>query len=318
MPTGHASPIVSIVTPNLNQARFLESTIHSVLQQDYPHLEYLILDGGSTDGSVDVIQRYANRLAYWVSESDGGQADAINRGWRRAQGEILAYLNADDLYLPGTVRRAVECFRQSPHVDMVYGALQIVDEQGRPNGGPVEIPDVSLAWLLRSPLPQPTLFVRRTVTERIGLFDQTFQYVFDWDFCLRAMVAGVRMARVPGPPLAAFRSWEGQKTANAFTSHVEEQLRMRDQLLANPNLPTQFANLVKFSKAWAFLWPAYQCYLRGQMPLARRFLHEALTVHHRMAIHPAFVGLYTRTLMGRRLSQGLRGLKVHLLKRRLT
>ena len=110
---GAFAPRVSIVTPSFNQARFLEQTIESVLDQDYPHIEYLVVDGGSTDGSVEIIERYAKHLAWWVSEPDHGQADAIVKGFRRTTGDILAYLNSDDRYLPGAVSKAVAAFANS-------------------------------------------------------------------------------------------------------------------------------------------------------------------------------------------------------------
>ena len=312
MANGRPWPTVSIVTPSFNHAKFLEATIRSVVCQGYPNLDYLIMDGGSTDESVAIIRRYASALSYWVSESDAGQADAINKGWRRAQGEILAYLNSDDLYLPHAIRRVVECFVQHPEVDLVYGSLQVVDEQGRPAGKSVEVPDVSLSWLLRRPIPQPTMFIRRSVVERIGLFDPSLYYVFDWDFCLRAAVAGIRMARIPGAPLAAFRSWTNQKTADGFERQVQEQLWIRDRLLTNPDLPRQRIGEVRFSKAWAFLWPAYQCYRMGRRQHARQLLHQAVAVHRRIMLQPGFLGLYARTLLGSRLTTRVRRIKARL------
>ena len=305
-------PRVSIVTPSFNQAQFLEQTIRSVLQQGYPNLEYLVMDGGSTDGSVEVIQRHARQLAYWVSEADGGQADAVNKGWRRASGSILAYLNSDDLYLPGVVARVVEFLADHPDVDVVYGALQMIDVQGAPLELTQPPPKATFAWLLRRPLPQPTVFLRRSVLDRIGLFDPTLHYVFDWELFLRASLAGVRMARMPGPPLAAFRCWDGQKTAEAFEPRIKEQLRVRDQLLAQPDLAPRMAREIRFSKAWAYLWPAYQCYLKGSIRMSRRLLHEATEMHRGIAIHPEFLRLYARLLLGRRLSSQARALKAWL------
>lgn len=305
-------PTLSVVTPSLDQARFLEATIRSILSQGYPNLEYLVIDGGSSDGSAQMIARYAHRLAYWVSEPDAGQADAVNKGWRRARGEILAYLNSDDLYLPGAFRRAVEFMEAQPEVGIIYGACQIVDAEGRAVGKPVAVPEFSLAWLLRYPLPQPTIFVRRWVVERIGVLDPTLQYLMDWEFCLRAAVAGIRIQRLAGPPVAAFRSWEGQKTAGRFERHIEEQLRIRDRLRANPQFPSHLGQALEFSKAWAFLWPAYQYYLRGEMGSARRLLHQALRLHRRIAAHPEFIGLCARTLLGRSGSQAARRLKARL------
>ena len=124
-------PLVSIVTPSYNQAAFLEETIRSVLEQDYPRVEYIIIDGGSTDGSAEIIQRYADRLAYWVSERDRGQTDAINKGFARATGSILAWLNSDDTYQPGALREAVDYLLAHPDVGMVYGDGNFIDEHGK-------------------------------------------------------------------------------------------------------------------------------------------------------------------------------------------
>ncbi|HZU87535.1 MAG TPA: glycosyltransferase family 2 protein, partial [Anaerolineaceae bacterium] len=120
-------PLVSIVTPSYNQARYLEATLRSVLEQDYPNLEYIVVDGGSTDGSREIIQKYASRLAWWVSEKDRGQTDAINKGFSRAHGEILAWLNSDDTYQPGAIRQAVEALQNHPRAGMVYADTNFID-----------------------------------------------------------------------------------------------------------------------------------------------------------------------------------------------
>ncbi len=131
MASKRATPLVSIITPSRNQAPFLEATIQSVLAQDYPEIEYLVIDGDSTDGSLDIIKRYQKRLAYWVSEPDLGQTDAINKGFAHAQGEIFAWLNSDDLLLPGAITRAVNYLVTHPETGMVYGDADFIDETGR-------------------------------------------------------------------------------------------------------------------------------------------------------------------------------------------
>src|SRR5262245_58143275 len=124
-------PLVSIVTPSFNQARYIEATMRSVLSQDYPRIEYLIVDGGSNDGTVEIINKYGGRLAWWVSEKDQGKADAINKGFGRAGGQILAWLNSDDTYEPGAVSAAVKYLLEHPDVGMVYGDCNFINDDGR-------------------------------------------------------------------------------------------------------------------------------------------------------------------------------------------
>ncbi|MDL1897252.1 glycosyltransferase, partial [Anaerolineae bacterium CFX7] len=178
-------PRVSIVTPSFNQAAFLEETIRSVLTQNYPHIEYIVIDGGSTDGSVDIIRKYENRLAYWVSEQDAGQADAINKGWRRATGEIIAYLNSDDTYEPGAVRAAVEYLAQHPETAMVYGHCYQVNEHGERVGTLRAIPVNIHTLLLHNAIMQPTAFIRRRVLDHTGMLDVELGHAMDYDLWLR-------------------------------------------------------------------------------------------------------------------------------------
>ena len=179
-------PLVSILTPSYNQGRFLEQTIRSVLSQDYPYLEYIIIDGASTDGSVEIIQRYASQLAWWVSEPDHGQTDAINKGFAHAHGEVLAWLNSDDTYQQGAVTQAVTALRAHPEAAMVYADANLVDEQGNIIG---RFPSRStnLKKLLRGSvhIPQQTTFFWARLWQQVGPLDPSFQFAMDYDLWVR-------------------------------------------------------------------------------------------------------------------------------------
>ena len=179
-------PIVSIVTPSFNQARFLEETIDSVLAQKYPRLEYIIIDGGSTDGSVEIIRRHTGHLAWWVSEPDRGQTDAINKGFARAKGEIFAWLNSDDMYLPGTVADAVEYLQAHGDVGMVYGDANLVDESGQVIGKfPARQTSYSLLRRGYVHIPQQAAFFRACLWHKVGPLDPTFYFAMDYDLWVR-------------------------------------------------------------------------------------------------------------------------------------
>ncbi len=179
-------PLVTIVTPSYNQARFLEDTIRSVLSQDYPHIEYIIVDGGSTDGSVDIIRKYEDRLAWWVSEPDRGQAHAINKGFARARGEIWAWINSDDIYTPHAVREAVAFLEAHPEVGMVYGDALYIDEENRVLG---RFPSAQTDYrkLLRGfvHIPQATAFFRADLVREVGFLNENLYYAFDYDLWVR-------------------------------------------------------------------------------------------------------------------------------------
>ncbi len=179
-------PLVSIITPSYNQARFLEETIQSVVSQDYPNLEYIIVDGGSTDGSLEIIQRYANRLAWWVSEPDRGQTDAINKGFNRARGEVLAWLNSDDTYLPGAISQAVAYLQSHPEAALVYGDADLIDEQGNVLG-PFPARQTDLHRMLRGSvhIPQQASFFRGELWPKVGPLDEEFYFAMDYDLWLR-------------------------------------------------------------------------------------------------------------------------------------
>jgi len=183
-------PLVSIVTPSYNQAAFLEQTLLSVLEQDYPHLEYLVVDGNSSDGSVDLIQKYAHRLAWWVSEKDSGQAEAINKGLARARGEIVAWLNSDDTYLPGTVSAAVRALQEHPEAALVYGDMLAVDENGqvinRLRYRQLDLTDLLCFQIIG----QPAVFMRREALEKAGPLDPSYHCLLDHHLWIRMAAQG--------------------------------------------------------------------------------------------------------------------------------
>jgi glycosyltransferase involved in cell wall biosynthesis len=187
------TPLVTIITPSYNQARFLEQTMRSVLEQDYPNIEYMVADGGSTDGSVDLIQKYSNRLKWWVSEKDSGQADAINKGFTRASGEIIAWINSDDYYMPGAIAGAVKALADHPEVGMVFGNVRVVDETEKVLNQ-LSYGDWGLADLMSFHIiGQPAVFMRREVLEKVGHLDQSFHLLLDHQLWIRlALEAGMQ------------------------------------------------------------------------------------------------------------------------------
>jgi glycosyltransferase involved in cell wall biosynthesis len=179
-------PLVSIITPSYNQAEFLERTIRSVLDQNYQNLEYIIIDGGSDDGSLGIIQKYSDQLAWWVSEPDQGQTDAINKGFTKAKGEILAWLNSDDTYLVNAVSEAVDYLQSHPEVGMVYGDANLIDENDNVIGSfPARQTDNKRLMRGYVHIPQQASFFRAELWKKVGPLDPSFFFAMDYDLWVR-------------------------------------------------------------------------------------------------------------------------------------
>lgn len=205
------APRISIVTCSYQQAPFLEATLRSVLDQGYPNLEYIVMDGGSRDGSAEIITRYADQLAYWVSAKDAGQTDALARGFDRATGDIMGWLCSDDLLLPGALEQVGRYFSEHPEVEVVYGDAVWIDEHGRPIRTKKEMGFSRFVFLFdHNYLPQPSVFWRRSVYDRVGGLDREFDLAMDSDLWERFSRV-TRIAHTPGY-WSGLRRYAAQKT----------------------------------------------------------------------------------------------------------
>ncbi|NLF01849.1 MAG: glycosyltransferase [Anaerolineales bacterium] len=233
MPDGSRWPRVTVVTPSYNQAEFIEETIRSVLLQGYSNLEYIIMDGGSTDGSTDIIRKYAPWLSYWVSEPDDGQAGAIAEGWARATGDFLAYLNSDDTYLPGAIATAVSELQSHQDAVAVCGGELVIDRDGYVLSCRL-LPSASLDDLLRFQfIPQPAVFLRREALERVGGLDTSFDLVFDYELWTRLAAHG--SIRCVPSVLAATRWYPETKTLSRRPQVLAELTRVVGKVLEGPS-----------------------------------------------------------------------------------
>jgi len=213
----HTLPRISVITPSLNQDRYIERTICSVLGQNYPNLEYIVVDGGSTDGTIDILKKYEDRLT-WISERDSGQSEGINKGMSMATGDIIAFLNSDDMYEPGTFTAVAARFMADSSTMWLTGRCRIIDEEDR------EIRSIITAYknlllthyryqllLIANPISQPATFWKKEIVEEIGLFDPEESLVMDYDYWLR--IGKRYQPAILGGNLAAFRVHPQSKTS---------------------------------------------------------------------------------------------------------
>lgn len=243
-------PLVSIITPSFNQAAFLEETMLSVLSQDYPNLEYLVVDGGSQDGSLEIIQKHAHRLAWWVSEKDQGQTDAINKGFAHAKGEILAWLNSDDTYLPGAISQAVAFLQKYPKVGLVYGDANLIDQQSRIIGKfPARQTDYQRLRQGYVHIPQQAAFFRADLWRKVGPLDPSFYFAMDYDLWVRI----ARLAPILYTPQlwANFRLHDSGKSVVSDDRCWPEMLRVHYRDGGSPLAKIVFkAKIRRYLYAW--------------------------------------------------------------------
>jgi glycosyltransferase involved in cell wall biosynthesis len=214
--------LVSIITPSFNQGQYLEHTIQSVLNQTYSKIEYLIIDGGSTDNSIDIINKYQERVVYWVSEPDDGQADAINKGLRRAKGELICWINSDDILYPDFVATRVDQFKQLPNADMIYGDIEQGPDTSNKRirkGGKTSIKN--MLKYVECPIPQQSAMWKRDVVEKIGYLDPQWQVLLDREYFIR-IAAKCSLKYLRGS-VAFFRN-------HSFSKSVSDKLKWAEEL----------------------------------------------------------------------------------------
>jgi GT2 family glycosyltransferase len=269
--------LVSIVTPSYNQAPFLEQTIRSVLDQDYPSLEYIVIDGASTDGSVEIIRKYSDRLAWWVSEKDKGQGEAINKGLARARGDILAWINSDDYYLPNAVSSAVKIFEENPDVVLVYGDMLAVDQNSETTNA-LKYGQYSLEDLLCFQIiGQPAVFFRREVFEKTAGLDTTYHFMLDHHLWIRIAQQG-KILHVP-QLWAAARYHPLAKNRSKPVEFGIEAFRILDWVRTQPELSQTLEKVKRRAQASALRVNARYFLDADQSRAALGTWFQALFIH---------------------------------------
>jgi glycosyltransferase involved in cell wall biosynthesis len=266
-----ARPLVSVVVPSFNQARFLGEALRSVLEQDYEPLEVLVVDGGSTDGSPELIKGYADRLAWWVSEPDRGQAHALNNAFAHARGEVLGWLSSDDALVPGAIARVVDALERDPGALLVYGEALFVDEQGR-EIFPLEPRPFDVEAMVRTcsnHVVQPGSLFRRLAWDAAGPLNENGHYLFDFEFALRVSRVG-DVARIEDR-LALYRVHPESKSGGGSLLKARDYVRFADEFLAGSEFPG-----ADEGRASAYLAAGDYFYDAGELAEARRYLTRSL------------------------------------------
>ena len=285
MPDGSPWPKISVVTPSYNQGKFIEETIRSVLLQGYPNLEFIIIDGGSTDNTLEIINKYEPWLDYWVSEPDRGQSHAINKGWDKCNGEIISWLNSDDLYLPNSLRIIAETYKNSKEAIIFIGGCSICNEN-------LEEIFYKLPKYLDSKdlitgggvVGQPSVFFIRDILYEIGGLDETLSYVMDWEFWIRiGMYYGNKEQKLINEVLSIARVWDGSQSAigvarfdtTSEQKNANERFKVLDNLFTDQNIALRYQNIKNLAYSRNLKLKAHYQKASGDLKSYRKSLLEA-------------------------------------------
>lgn len=273
-----ALPLVSIVTPSYNQGAYIRETMDSILSQDYPNIEYWVIDGGSADQTLSILREYeADPRFHWISERDDGQSDAINKGWSRCRGGVLAWLCSDDVYCPGAIRSQVDYLQAHPDVDAVYSNAIRMSADGKPIRKDWARP-FSLYELLRIDfIPQSTIFLRRRLIERTGILDTSLHYGMDHDYWLRAALNSTFAYH--SAEIARYRLHPESKGVAQIVKFNADMVRVMDRFFAQPNLLPDIIQKRRNIYADMLLMIATNYARAGQLGEAVRYLGKSLRYH---------------------------------------
>lgn len=296
-------PTVSVVVPVLNGDRWLETAILSIVQQDYPHLEVIIKDGGSTDNSAEIAARYLDKLL-WISQPDTGIANAVNQGWARSSGEILGWIGSDDRLEAGAIRAAVDYMQAHPAVTAVYGDCTVIDGAGHLvytiKPGPFDRPRL-LGW---NYIAQPATFMRRAVLAQVGWLDETLHNAMDHDLWIKLAIHG-SMSYLPRT-LASLRVHSATVTNRHVRRAGDETIRVVTRAFQDPTLPPDLQRMRPRALGEAYLRAGMCYYAVQEMAQARLLLKQAVRFWPRLAGDRRFLRTYGSTLLGRRIVTHLR------------
>lgn len=274
--------IISVVTPSFNQARFIRATINSVIDQTYPNVEYLIVDGGSTDETLNILRSYGDQIK-WISGVDKGQSDAINRGWLRTKGDVLAWLNSDDVYYPGALETVAEFFETHPQIEWLYGDCDIINIEGKPiKSYPVQ--SYNYIDFLRGTnnfIPQPATFIRRSVFEHCGKLNEELHFLMDMEYWLRI---GLEYSGTYIPVrLAGLRLHGGAKSVCNLSGFAKELIQVYKNFFDRNDLPISLQSLQRSALANAYFRATDMAFWGKNIDLARRYAWKGFLLY---PIHP--------------------------------
>jgi glycosyltransferase involved in cell wall biosynthesis len=293
-------PLVSIVTPSFNQAEFLEETIRSVLDQEHAKVEYLVVDGGSTDGSVDIIRRYADRLAWWTSESDRGQAHALNKGFAQARGEYVGWICSDDTLLPGALSRLVDALESDRTLALAYGDAVYTDEHSvhkdRALSGAWDPARMVAEAQVRN--QQPATLYRRSACDAVGPLEERAWYFLDFEFTVR--LAGVGGGVHLPEPLATYRIHPGGKSTGQPALKARDALRCAEEFMTTELVPEPLRAYTRSGRAALCRMAGQSFYAALELGQARRAYLRAAALAPR-ALPPSALKTFLPTLVVRRL-----------------